>query len=147
MLDRAAIRELIPHRPPFLLVDAVLAYEVGRSITALKHVAVDDPVFAGHFPDEPIYPGVLIAEALAQAVVVLLKLDPRNHERRFLFGGANELRFREPVRPGAELVLEAELTRVTASAAVASVRARVGDRTVAKGELITGSAPLKERRA
>ena len=140
MLDREAIKALIPHREPFFLLDSVQDYVVGERISARLVVDPADPVLAGHFPGMPIYPGVLLLEALAQAVVVLLKLDPANAGRTFLFGGANEVRFRRPLAPGEVVSLEAQLTRRTANAAVASVRAVVDGQWVAKAELIAGSA-------
>jgi 3-hydroxyacyl-[acyl-carrier-protein] dehydratase len=138
-LDRAAIQALIPHRDPFLLLDNVVDFEVGVTLTASKWIDPADPVLTGHFPDEPIYPGVLVIEALAQAVVTLLMLDPANAGRRFLFGGANDVRFRRVVRPGETLRLEARLTRRTATAAVATVQAFVADELAVKAELIAGS--------
>jgi 3-hydroxyacyl-[acyl-carrier-protein] dehydratase len=141
-LDRQALHALIPQREPFFLLDGVLDYVPGETLTAVKHIDPADPVLAGHFPGDPIYPGVLLLEALAQAVVALLMLDPANAGRRFLFGGANDVRFRRPVRPGETVTLEVRLTRRTATAAVAEARARVGDGTVARAELIAGSTIL-----
>lgn len=142
ILDRAALLALLPQRDPFFLLDGVLAYEPGATLTAVKRIDPADPVLAGHFPGDPIYPGVLLLEALAQAVVALLMLDPANAGRRFLFGGANEVRFRRPVRPGEAVTLEVKLTRRTATAAVAEVRALVDGAWVARAELIAGSAVL-----
>jgi 3-hydroxyacyl-[acyl-carrier-protein] dehydratase len=139
ILDRAALLALIPQRDPFFLLDGVLAHEPGATLTAVKHIDPADPVLAGHFPGDPIYPGVLLLEALAQAVVALLMLDPANAGRRFLFGGANEVRFRRPVRPGETVTLEVKLTRRTATAAVAEARALVDGTWVARAELIAGS--------
>ena len=138
-LDREAVMALVPHRPPFLLLDGVVDYVVGERITGVRRVAADDPVFAGHFPGSPVYPGVLIIEALAQLTVALLKLDPAHAERLFLFGGVNKMRFFRPVPPGCTLRLESRLTRRLPTAAVAEVSAWLGEEAVAKGELITGS--------
>lgn len=139
-LDREALLALLPHRDPLFLLDGVLDYAPGEWLTAVKHIDPADPMLAGHFPGNPIYPGALIAEALAQAAVALLMLDPANAGRTFLLGGADGLRFRRPVRPGETLMLEVRLARRTATAAVAQARASVDGAWVAKAELIAGSA-------
>lgn len=139
-LNRDEICALIPHRPPFLLVDEVLAYELGSSIVGLKRISPADPVFAGHFPGNPIYPGVLIVEALAQTSLILIKLSPGEHDNRlFLFASIKKMRFHKPVYPGDELQLEATLDRWLDGTGISTVVAKVKGEVVAKGELIVSS--------
>jgi 3-hydroxyacyl-[acyl-carrier-protein] dehydratase len=109
MLDIKAIMALLPHRYPFLLVDRVLAMEPGRSIVSIKNVTINEPFFQGHFPGEPIMPGVLIVEAMAQTwgILALHAKDPgdiRSADVRFL--GIDKCRFRRPVVPGDQLRFE-----------------------------------------
>ena len=106
------IKEYLPQRYPFLLVDRVLEIELGKSIVAIKNVTVNEPFFEGHFPDKPIMPGVLIIEALAQAAGVLgFKSQEKKPADGYLyyFVGADNIRLRRPVVPGDQLVLEAEI--------------------------------------
>lgn len=104
----------LPHRYPFLLVDKVLEFEAWKSLLAIKNVTVNEPFFTGHFPGQPIMPGVLILEALAQASgIIILKSDPSlTHEKNlFLLAGIDDVRFKRMVVPGDQLHLKAELTR------------------------------------
>lgn len=106
------IKEYLPQRYPFLLVDRVLEISLGKSIVAIKNVTVNEPFFEGHFPDKPIMPGVLIIEALAQAAGVLgFKSQEKKPADGYLyyFVGADNIRLRRPVVPGDQLVLEAEI--------------------------------------
>lgn len=113
-MDIDAIRALLPHRYPFLLVDRVAACVPGVSIRALKNVTVNEPFFPGHFPQRPVMPGVMILEALAQAAGILafrtLDIVP-DERRRFYFVGIDRARFRRPVVPGDQLVLRADFER------------------------------------
>ncbi len=106
------IREHLPHRYPFLLVDRVVALELGVSIVAYKNVTINEPFFDGHFPDQPIMPGVLILEAMAQAAGILgfktMGKKPADGSI-YLFVGADDLRFKRPVLPGDRLQLEAAI--------------------------------------
>ena len=101
------IQKLLPHRYPFLLVDRVLDYVPGQSITAIKNVTINEPFFQGHFPGVPVMPGMLILEALAQAggVLVSKSLDGPLGERIFMFTGVEKAKFRKPVTPGDQLTL------------------------------------------
>ncbi|EFL50027.1 beta-hydroxyacyl-(acyl-carrier-protein) dehydratase FabZ [Solidesulfovibrio fructosivorans JJ]] len=101
------IFDLLPHRYPFLLVDRVLEYEPGVSITAIKNVTVNEPFFQGHFPGLPVMPGMLILEALAQAggLLVSKSLEGPLGDRIFMFTGVEKAKFRRPVTPGDQLVL------------------------------------------
>ena len=112
LMDVTEIREYLPHRYPFLLVDRVVALELGRSIVAWKNVSVNEPFFDGHFPDKPIMPGVLIVEALAQASGILgfKTMDKKPADGSiYLFVGADDLRFKRQVVPGDRLQLESSI--------------------------------------
>jgi len=104
---------LLPHRPPFLFVDAVDALEPGESARARYRVKGDEPFLAGHFPGNPIFPGVIQLEALAQAGAIALLSDPRYAGTLPLFGGVEDVRFRRMVVPGDELVLDVTLERLS----------------------------------
>lgn len=113
-LDIREIREYLLHRYPFLLVDRVNACIPGTSIEAVKNVTVNEPFFPGHFPHRPVMPGVLIVEALAQAAGILAFLTvgrKPSPNSAFYFAGIDNARFRRPVIPGDQLLLEVELTR------------------------------------
>jgi 3-hydroxyacyl-[acyl-carrier-protein] dehydratase len=109
-MDVKEIREYLPHRYPFLLVDRVLELVPGESIVALKNVTVNEPFFNGHFPEHPVMPGVLILEAMAQAAGILgfKTMDKKPQDGSiYYFVGADDLRFKRPVVPGDQLKLEA----------------------------------------
>ena len=114
MMNIQEIFRLLPHRYPFLMVDRVVKFEVGRSIDAYKNVSINEPFFQGHFPGLPVMPGVLIVESLAQAggLLVLAGEDESIIKNSiFLFTGIENVRFRKPVLPGDRLDLHCELTR------------------------------------
>lgn len=114
-MDVKEIREYLPHRYPFLLVDRVLELVPGESIVALKNVSVNEPFFTGHFPDHPVMPGVLIVEAMAQAAGILgfKTMDKKPQDGSiYYFVGADGLRFKRPVVPGDQLKLEATVMSV-----------------------------------
>lgn len=114
VLDIEGIQRLLPHRPPFLLVDRVVAFEKDTSLTALKGVTMNEPFFAGHFPGHPVMPGVLILEALAQAAALLacLSLPPEKLGNTVTYlMGIDGARFRRPVVPGDRLELKVVCTR------------------------------------
>jgi len=112
MMDILAIREFLPHRYPFLLVDRVTAIEAGKKITAYKNVSVNEEYFNGHFPAKPIMPGMLILEAMAQVAGILGFYTTGKRPADgyiYLFVGADDVRFKRQVVPGDQLVLEAEV--------------------------------------
>lgn len=114
MMDIQEILSYLPHRYPFLLIDRVIEFEAWKSLVALKNVTINEPFFIGHFPGQPIMPGVLMVEALAQAAgIVILKSDPSltNEKNLFLLAGMNDVRFKRMVVPGDQLHLKAELVR------------------------------------
>ena len=113
-LDINSVMLRLPHRYPFLLVDRVLEYVSGHSIKALKNVTYNEPFFTGHFPTRPLMPGVMIIEALAQAAGLLAFLSHNafpDENTRFYFVGIDKARFRKPVEPGDQLILEARFER------------------------------------
>ncbi|EDX68214.1 3-hydroxyacyl-[acyl-carrier-protein] dehydratase FabZ [Bacillus cereus] len=112
MLDIQQIKEIIPHRYPFLLVDKVLEVEEGKRAIGIKNVTVNEEFFNGHFPDYPVMPGVLIVEALAQVGAVAMLKKEENRGRLAFFAGIDNCRFKRQVRPGDQLRLEVEMTRV-----------------------------------
>ncbi len=117
-LDIRAIMQLLAHRYPFLLVDRVLSYDKGKSLTAIKNVTFNEPFFPGHFPQVPTMPGVLIIEAMAQACGVLACLDTElKHDSGMIlyFAGIEEARFKRPVVPGDQLTFKVELDKQKSS--------------------------------
>ncbi len=107
------IMALLPHRYPFLLIDRVLDYTPGESLTAIKNVTINEPIFTGHFPGMPIFPGVLILEALAQATGILgfKTVTERSENELYLFAAIDEARFKKPVVPGDTMVLEVKFLK------------------------------------
>jgi 3-hydroxyacyl-[acyl-carrier-protein] dehydratase len=135
-LDSAAIQALIPHRPPFLMIDRVVEIEAGKRIVGVKEVDIDrDWFLKGHFPGYPVMPGVLIVEALAQAGAVLVMQDPDNRGRMPLFARVDNCRFRQQVRPGDSLRLEVEVTSYRDPVGKAHGRALVGDKLACEADL------------
>ena len=132
-LDRAAIEEILPHRPPFLLLDEVLQLEPGARVVARKRVREED--CAGHFPGNPIMPGVLMVEALAQAGAVAVLAETENRGKLALFAGIDGVRFKRLVRPGDELTLECELEQVRGQIGRGKARATVDGKLVVRGTL------------
>jgi len=135
VIDIQGIMKIIPHRYPFLLVDRVLEMDHDR-ILALKNVTFNEPFFPGHFPGVPVMPGVLIVEALAQAGgIMVLHDDPDREKRLIYFTGIDKCRFRRPVVPGDQLLLEVTMLRRRARFGVLKGIARVGDEVAAEAEL------------
>ena len=114
LLDIHQIKNFLPHRYPFLLVDRVLEASEEKSLVALKNVTYNEPFFEGHFPNRPVMPGVLIIEALAQASAILASIgrdDIDIQNRVYYFTGIDKARFKRPVEPGDQLIFEVELVR------------------------------------
>ena len=133
-MDIKEIMEIIPHRYPFLLIDKVESLE-GNKIVATKNVTMNEYFFQGHFPVEPVMPGVLIVEALAQAGAVALLTREEFKGKIAYFGGINNAKFRRKVVPGDTLRLEVELTKIRGKAGVGYGIAYVDDKKVCEGEL------------
>lgn len=135
-LNQEEIKKIIPHRDPFLFLDEVMECEVAKRTKALWRIREDLFCFQGHFPGNPILPGVLIAEALAQAGAVAILQDERFTGRLAVFGGIDGVRFRGMVKPGDDLVLETEILRLSAMGGKGKVKATVDDKVVCEGEIL-----------
>ena len=133
-MDIKEIMEIIPHRYPFLLIDKVIKIEENK-ITALKNVTANEHYFQGHFPTEPVMPGVLIIESLAQAGAVALLSRDEFKGKIAYFAGINNAKFRRKVVPGDTLKLEVELTKIRGKAGVGYGVAYVEGKKVCEGEL------------
>jgi len=138
MMDIHKILKQLPHRYPFLLVDRVLELEKGKRIKALKNITINEPFFQGHFPSRPVMPGVLMLEALAQAAGLLafdtLGTTP-SEDMVYYFAGIDGARFKRPVEPGDQLILEAELLRTKAGIFKFKARATVDGELAVEAEL------------
>ena len=136
MLNIDEIMAIIPHRYPFLLLDRIEELEEGTRAVGIKNVTIGEPFFAGHFPDYPVMPGVLIVEALAQTGAVLMSktlyVDPRG--KTILFASLDNCRFRHPVRPGDLLKLNVRVARARGGLFKFEGRAMVGDKVAAEAE-------------
>lgn len=144
MLDIELIQEIIPHRPPFLLVDRILEVEPGVRAVGIKNVTMNEPFFTGHFPGYAVMPGVLIVEALAQVGTVAMLMLEQNRGKLGFFAGIDGFRFRDQVRPGDTLILEMEVTRMKGTIGKGKATAKVGDKVVAEGELMFALSEKRE---
>lgn len=128
-LNKSDIEKIIPHRSPFLLIDEILEVEPGKSIKGVKHINEDEYYFKGHFPGNPIMPGVLQVETIAQAGAVSVLMLPENRGKLVLFAGIDRARFKRMVKPGDELMIEVEIVSLRRNIGKGKGRAEV------KGEL------------
>ncbi len=135
VLSAKEIMEIIPHRQPFMLLDTVEELEPGVKAVAKKCVTYNEPFFAGHFPQEPVMPGVLIIEALAQAGAVAILTLPENKGKIAYFGAINSAKFKGKVVPGDVLRLETEIIKCKGPIGVGSAKAYVDDKLVVQAEL------------
>ena len=132
---RDVIETILPHRPPFLLIDDVAELEPGRRVVAHREVRADDWWFPGHFPERPVMPGVLIVEAMAQTGAVAVLVEEENRGRLALFAGIDDCRFKRVVEPGDVLTLTCEIDAVRGPVGRGKATARVGDELAARGTL------------
>ncbi len=132
---RDVIEQLIPHRPPFLLVDEILELEPGKRVVGRREIRADDWWFPGHFPERPVMPGVLTIEAIAQCGAVAVLAHEANRGKMPFFAGIDDCRFKRIVEPGDVLTLECEFVRVRGAIAKGEGRASVGDELAASAVL------------
>ena len=136
MLDIKEIQEIIPHRYPMLLLDRVEEVEPGKRVVAIKNVTINEQFFQGHFPVEPVMPGVLMIEALAQAgAVAILSMEEFKGKIAY-FAGINKAKFRKKVVPGDTLKLEVEITKLKGSAGIGKAIAYVEGKKAVEAELM-----------
>lgn len=144
MLEVSQIKKIIPHRYPFLLVDRITELEAGKRAVGIKNVSAGEPFFQGHFPEYPVMPGVLIAEALAQVgATALLQADENSGKIGFLTG-LDGFRFRGQVVPGDTLQLEVEITRMKGAIGKGHGIAKVEGKVVAEGDIMFALAAPEE---
>ncbi len=140
-LDVKQVMELLPHRYPFLLIDRVVGHEVGESLSAIKNVTINEPFFEGHFPGQPIMPGVLVLEAMAPATGLLafLKMGGAEDNRLYMLVGIDKARFRGQVVPGDQLQIEIRLKREMRGIGMFDCQALVDGEVVAEAEMMCSS--------
>lgn len=145
LLTQEQIKEIIPHRDPFLLIDEVEELEPGVRVVAKKYLKPDEYWFKGHFPGEPVQPGVLTLEMIAQAGAVCLLSLPENKGRIAFFGGIDKAKFREMVRPGDTLVLTVELIKSRGNICIGKGIATVNGKKAASCEFtcVLGEKPAE----
>lgn len=136
LMNQEQIKEIIPHREPFLLVDEVLEMEAGKSITAVKYVREDEYYFQGHFPERKVMPGVLEVEAMAQAGAIAVLSLPENKGKLAFFGSIKEAKFKHQVVPGDTLTLKVHFEKLRSRAGTGKAEAYVGDKLACKCEIM-----------
>lgn len=135
-MDIKEIMNILPHRYPFLLVDKIIEIEAGKKAVGIKNVSMNEPFFQGHFPNYPVMPGVLIAEALAQLGAVAVLSCDEYRDKLPVFAGMDKFRFRRQVMPGDQLRLEADIIRLRGTIGKGSVKATVEGEVAAEGEIL-----------
>ena len=135
LMGTKEIMEIIPHRQPFLLIDTIEELEPGKRAVGKKCVTYNEPFFAGHFPGEPVMPGVLIVEALAQTGAVAILSQPDFKGKTAYFGAVNNARFKQKVVPGDVLMLELEIVRQKGPIGVGTAKATVNGKVAVQAEL------------
>jgi 3-hydroxyacyl-[acyl-carrier-protein] dehydratase len=136
-LDIKEVLKMMPHRYPFIMLDRVLAFERDKNIIGLKNVSMNEPFFQGHFPEEPVMPGVLMLEGMAQAGTVLAYLSDDEMEGKLVyFTGLDKARFRRVVRPGDQLIYKVEFLKRRRKLTILSGKAYVEDALAAEATLL-----------
>ncbi|NPB07474.1 MAG: 3-hydroxyacyl-ACP dehydratase FabZ [Aquificae bacterium] len=145
-MDVREIMNILPHRYPILLVDRILELEEGKRIVGLKNVSVNEPVFQGHFPGFPLFPGVYILEALAQVggILMIKSLKLEIGKYAIVFAGIDGARFKRPVYPGDQLILELEVVSLKKTLSKMKGTAKVGGEVVAEATLLAAARRLEE---
>lgn len=138
MLNNIDIQKILPHRYPFLLVDKITEVEYGKKAVGIKNVTINEPFFQGHFPGNPIMPGVLIVEALAQVGAISMLGLEENKDKIAVFTGIDKLRFRKQVVPGDTIKMEVEMFAFKRGIGKAKAVAYVDDKLAVEGELMFG---------
>ncbi len=134
-MDIHAIFQTLPHRYPFLMVDRILEIEPGQRAVGIKNVTINEPYFTGHWPQQPVMPGVLMVEAMAQVAGIFLLCGADAEGQQAFFGGIDKVRFRRQVVPGDQLITEAELIKQRGSIGKVRTVARVDGEVACEGEL------------
>ena len=145
-MDIHEVMAHLPHRYPFLLVDRVLECEPGKRLVAVKNVSVNEPMFTGHFPERPIFPGVLIMEALAQATGILAFRSSGKKpdgSSLYFFAGIDSCRFKQPVVPGDQMIMEVEVIKEKRGIWKFNAVAKVDGKVVASAELMCAEQAIK----
>ncbi|WP_083762877.1 3-hydroxyacyl-ACP dehydratase FabZ [Thermocrinis albus] len=145
-MDARQIMEILPHRYPLLLVDKILHMELGKRIVGVKNVSVNEPYFQGHFPGFPLMPGVYILEAMAQVggILMIKSLDLQVGKYAVVFAGIDEARFKKPVFPGDQLLLELEVISLKKTLSKMKGVAKVNGQVVAEAVLYAAARELSE---
>jgi len=144
-LDSVAIRKIIPHRYPFLLVDRIIELTPGERAVGIKNVSANEPFFQGHFPEYPVMPGVLIVEAIAQVGAVAMLSLPELAGQIALFAGIEKVRFKRQVKPGDTVRLEVEMGKIRRSIGTGTGIATVDGEIACKGEFMFALVPDQSR--
>jgi 3-hydroxyacyl-[acyl-carrier-protein] dehydratase len=138
-MDIHEILDYLPHRYPFVMIDRVVSYELGKEITAIKNVSINEPYFPGHFPYHPVMPGVMIVEAMAQAAAILSfkTMDTKpTDDSVYYFAGIDNARFKKPVSPGDQIVLNVKIDRILKGIWKYTGVAKVDDVVVAEASMM-----------
>jgi 3-hydroxyacyl-[acyl-carrier-protein] dehydratase len=143
MIDFNEILQRLPHSFPFRMIDRILGIEKGKKATVLKNVSVDEPYFLGHFPKQPVMPGVLILEAMAQTGGIAFQSSFEKEEERIpVLARIEEFRLKRRVTPGDQIIIEAEVLHIFSNLAKVKVVARVEGESVAEGTLVLAAGPV-----